>query len=277
MRGDAAHPARTARIRFGEQLDLPLSGAGAPRHPGHPARAGARAGDSLLGSPEADGAVSTNGVGAVPVDDVPLRSLEYVVVDVETTGGAVHRGHRITEIAAWCIDGSGRVLESFETLVNPERPIPPFITALTRITQDMVANAPRFHEIAEDVHRLLAGRVFVAHNAAFDWRFLCRELEWATGRAPEGKVLCTVRLSRQVVPEVRSRSLDALTEYFGVENEARHRAYGDARATVELLRRLFERLEEREIEGWAALEALLRRRAPRRRRRSSLPRSMDSA
>lgn len=271
-RGDGPH-----RLRFGAQLELPLSGARAPDHPGATSRAGARAGDWLPGVPGSDGVASTNGAAPAPVDDVPLRSLEYVVVDVETTGGSVHRGHRITEIAAWCIDGTGRVLESYETLVNPERPIPPFITALTRITQDMVANAPRFHEIAEDVHRLLAGRVFVAHNAAFDWRFLCRELEWATGRAPEGRVLCTVRLSRQVVPEVRRRSLDALSEYFGVENEARHRAYGDARATVELLRRLLERLEEQEIEGWAALEALLKRRAPRRRRRSSLPRSMDSA
>lgn len=277
MTGDPERRGRVARIRLGEQLDLPLPGAGAPHPPGPSARARAGARGSLPDSPELDGQASENGAGTAPADDVPLRSLEYVVVDVETTGGSVYRGHRITEIAAWCIDGTGRVLESFETLVNPERPIPPYITALTRITQEMVAGAPRFCEIAEDVHRLLAGRVFVAHNAAFDWGFLCRELEWATGRAPEAKVLCTVRLSRHVVPEVRHRSLDALTEYFGVENEARHRAYGDARATVELLRRLFERLEEREIMGWAALEALLRRRAPRRRRRSSLPRSMDSA
>jgi len=258
-RADGAH-----RLRFGEQLDLRLSGGGAPDQP-------------LADPRETDGAASANGNGHGPVDDVPLRSLEYVVVDVETTGGSVYRGHRITEIAAWCVDGTGRVIESFETLVNPERPIPPYITALTRITQEMVAGAPPFREIAEDVHRLLAGRVFVAHNAAFDWAFLRRELERATGRAPEARVLCTVRLARHLVPEVRRRSLDALTEYFGVENEARHRAYGDARATVELLLRLLERLEEQEIRGWAALEALLERRAPRRRRRSSLPRSMDSA
>jgi len=261
------------RRRCGEQLDLPLRGGRAPVHPDPESRAG----DALADEPEAAGAASANGGAVPPVDDVPLRSLEYVVVDVETTGASVYRGHRITEIAAWCIDGTGRVIESFETLVNPERPIPPYITALTRITEDMVADAPRFREIAEEVHRLLEGRVFVAHNAAFDWGFLSRELEWATGRAPEAKVLCTVRLSRQVVPEVRHRSLDALTEYFGLENEARHRAYGDARATVELLLRLLERLEEQEIVGWAALEALLKRRAPRRRRRSSLPRSMDSA
>ena len=254
-RGDG----RGGSVRFGEQLELALDGAQW----------------SVPGSIEANGAAGEDATPA-PVEDVPLRSLEYVVVDVETTGGSVHRGDRITEIAAWCLDGSGRVIESLETLVNPERPIPPAITALTRITQEMVADAPRFHEIADEVHRLLQGRVFVAHNAAFDWSFVCQELQWATGRAPEARVLCTVRLSRRLVPEVRSRSLDALTEYFGVENEARHRAYGDARATVEVLRRLFERLAELEIEGWAGLESLLARGTPRRRRRTSLPTWMDS-
>lgn len=265
MKGDARRgDGRGGRARLGEQLEIPLPGA----------RAGAEEGGP--GPEGGDGAAAGNGAEPGAVEDVPLRSLEYVVVDVETTGGSVYRGDRITEIAAWCLDGSGRVIESLETLVNPERPIPPAVTALTRITQEMVADAPRFHEIAEQVHRLLEGRVFVAHNAAFDWSFVCRELEWATGRAPTGKVLCTVRLSRRVVPEVRSRSLDALTEYFGVENEARHRAYGDARATVEVLRRLFERVAELEIEGWAALESLLAQRAPRRRRRTSLPTWMDS-
>ncbi|HLU25430.1 MAG TPA: 3'-5' exonuclease [Longimicrobiales bacterium] len=206
--------------------------------------------------------------------DVLLRDLEYVVVDVETTGGSVYRGDRITEVAVVRVNGRGEILEEFQSLVNPGRPIPPFITALTRITNDMVRDAPPFREIAPEVQRLLAGRVFVAHNAAFDWRFISTELEWATGVPPEGQVLCTVRLARRLVPEVSSRSLDSLSLYFGVENEARHRAMGDALATAMIFRGLLERIEEHEVESWGGLEALLSRRSPRRKRRS-MPTSMD--
>lgn len=206
--------------------------------------------------------------------DLRLRDLEYVVVDVETTGGSVYRGDRVTEVAVVRVNGRGEILEEFQSLVNPGRPIPPFITALTRITNDMVRDAPPFREIAPEVQRLLAGRVFVAHNAAFDWRFISTEVEWATGVPPEGQVLCTVRLARRLVPEVSSRSLDSLSLYFGVENEARHRAMGDALATAMIFRGLLERIEEHEVESWGGLEALLSRRSPRRKRRS-MPTSMD--
>jgi len=205
-----------------------------------------------------------------------LRTLEYVVVDVETTGGSTRTGHRITEIAALRVAHDGRILEEFTTLVNPERPIPSFISALTNITWDMVCDAPRFHEIAWEVERMLAGRIFVAHNASFDWRFLSWEIEHATGLAPESRVLCTVRLARQVVPEVGSRSLDSLAYYFNLANEARHRAYGDARVTAALLGRLMARLEERDVASWQALEELLGRRKPRKTgRRRATPTSMD--
>lgn len=212
-------------------------------------------------------------------DEAPapaLRALEYVVVDVETTGGSARNGDRVTEVAALRVAYDGRILEEFSTLVNPERPIPSFISSLTNITWDMVREAPRFVEIAPEVARLLQGRVFVAHNAAFDWRFLSREMERATGFPPEARVLCTVRLARKLVPEIASRSLDSLCYFFGLENEARHRAYGDARATAALLGRLIARAEEREIASWDALEALIGRRKPRapRRRRAS-PASMD--
>jgi DNA polymerase III subunit epsilon len=197
----------------------------------------------------------------------PLRALEYVVVDVETTGAAAARGHRITEIAALRVDGAGRLLDEYSTLVNPERPIPPFITRLTNITDAMVAGAPRFGEIAPRVARLLEGRVFVAHNATFDWSFVGAELARTAGYEPAPpRVLCTLRLARRLVPEVASRSLGALSDYFGIENDARHRAYGDARATVTLLQRLFERLDEQEIGSWDGLDGLLSRRAARRKR-----------
>ena len=218
---------------------------------------------------------------APPVDGAaepmtPLCALEYVVVDVETTGGTTRRGDRVTEVAALRCAADGRVLEEFSSLVNPERPIPPFISSLTNISWEMVAGAPRFHELAPEVARLLRGRVFVAHNAAFDWRFLSWELERATGVAPDERVLCTVRLARKVVPEVGYRSLDALTYFFGLHNEARHRAYGDARVTAELLGRLMARLREREVFTWEALEQLVGRRKPRKtRKRQAMPTGMD--
>lgn len=205
-----------------------------------------------------------------------LRSLDYVVVDVETTGGACERGHRITEVCAVRVRGDGTMLGEYTSLVNPERPIPPAISALTRITAEMVDAAPRFAEIAEPLRAFLEGAVFVAHNAAFDWRFVGHELMRAGLPAPTARVLCTVRLARKVVPEVTRRSLDALTWYFGIENEARHRAWGDARATAIVFRRLMDRVDEREVFCWSELERLLRRRAPRRKRRAS-PQPMHEA
>lgn len=199
--------------------------------------------------------------------DDPLRCLDYVVVDVETTGGAPGGGHRITEVAAVRLRGDGTFVEEFTTLVNPERPIPPGITQLTRITQSMVQRAPRFADVAAEVFRVLHGAVFVAHNASFDWRFLSSELRQAGGEAPRGRVLCTVRLARRVVPEISHRSLDALQFFFDVHNEARHRAFGDARATARIFRRLLDRVDERDIARWEQLESLLARRAQRRPRR----------
>lgn len=207
-----------------------------------------------------------------------LRGMEYVIVDVETTGGSAQRGHRVTEVAALRVAADGTVLEELCTLVNPERPIPPYISALTNITGEMVKDAPRFRDILFDLATMLAGRVFVAHNAAFDWRFIRAEMERATGRTPtDGRILCTVRLARKLVPEVSSRSLDSLSDYFGIDNDARHRARGDALATAVLFGHLMERLEEREIASWSALDELLSRRKPRGKRRGpAMPTSTDS-
>lgn len=207
------------------------------------------------------------GEGASPRDDI--RKLDYVIVDLETTGGSAWQGHRVTEVCAIRIRGDGRFVEEYASLINPDRPIPPFITRLTRITPAMAAKAPQFTDVAEEVRRVVDGAVFVAHNAPFDWRFLSTELEWAGARPLRGRVLCTVRLARRLVPEVSRRSLDALSWFFGVENVARHRAFGDARATTDIFRRLLDRLDELEIRRWEDLEALISRRAPRRKRRAS--------
>jgi len=202
-----------------------------------------------------------------PDDDI--RKLEYAVVDLETTGGSAWQGHRVTEVCAIRIRGDGSFIEEYTSLVNPERPIPPFITRLTRITPRMAARAPRFRDIAAEVRRVVTGAVFVAHNAPFDWRFLSTELDWAGAGPLRGRVLCTVRLARRLVPEVSRRSLDALSWFFGVENVARHRAFGDARATTEVFRQLLSRMDELEIRRWEDVEALISRRSPRRRRQAS--------
>jgi DNA polymerase III subunit epsilon len=199
-----------------------------------------------------------------------LDSLEYVVVDVETTGGAQLRGHRITEIAIVRVDANGRKTHEYSTLINPNRSIPLEITKLTRIDHEMVRISPYFEDVAHDVRRLLEGRVFVAHNAAFDWGFINGELIRTTGKPLLGKRLCTVRLARKVVPEVRRRSLDALSYFFNVHNEARHRAYGDARATAVIFRRLLDRVREREIDTWQALDRFVRAPKPKPRR-TALP------
>ena len=198
------------------------------------------------------------------------------MVDVETTGGRAYAGDRITEIAAIVVKG-GEVTDEFETLVNPQRPIPPMVTAITKITWNMVRNAPTFRDIADDVASVLRGHVFVAHNAAFDWRFVSSEITRATGGRLDGRRLCTVKLARKVLPQLPRRSLDHLARFYGVEIASRHRAGGDARATARVLIRLLREVEGRGCHTWAELEGLMSTvpRGRRRRRRSAMPLPMD--
>jgi DNA polymerase-3 subunit epsilon len=221
---------------------------------------------------------SPDATPAEGVDAVPPRSLweeEWVVVDFETTGGSPYRGHRVTEVGAVCVSG-GKITDSYSTLINPGRRIPGMITSLTGITEAMVAGAPRFGEVASRVSDAIAGRVFVAHNAAFDWRFMCHEMQMATGMQPRGRQLCTVRLARKLLPELPSRGLDSLALYFGLRIESRHRALDDAVATAKLLIRFIEMLEERGAASWSELQAVLGKRASRKKRRAT-PQSMESA
>jgi DNA polymerase-3 subunit epsilon len=153
-------------------------------------------------------------------------------VDLETTGGsAIH--HRVIEVGIVLVEG-GRVVEEWNSLVNPGCRVPGQIEQFTGITNDMVADAPSFGELAADVMSRLEGRLFVAHNARFDYGFLRNEFRRADlrFRAP---VLCTVRLSRRMDPQVRGHGLDAVMERHGLSCSARHRALGDARVLADLL------------------------------------------
>jgi DNA polymerase III subunit epsilon len=159
----------------------------------------------------------------------------YAIVDIETTGGYAS-SHGITEIAIYLHDGE-KLLKRFETLINPNQNIPYYITALTGINNHMVADAPAFEEVAPIIHEMLEGAVFVAHSVNFDFSFIRHQMQ-ACGYEMKHRKLCTVRLSRKVFPALPSYSLGNLCRTLDITIDNRHRAGGDAKATV----RLFEHL-----------------------------------
>jgi DNA polymerase-3 subunit epsilon len=161
----------------------------------------------------------------------------YAIVDIETTGGYA-AAHGITEISIQIFDGN-KVVEKFETLINPCQPIPYFIQAMTGIDNDMVANAPRFEEVAAKIQGLLSEKVFVAHNVNFDYSFIKSHLA-AAGFELNTKKLCTVRLSRKIFPGFASYSLGKLCRSLEIEIERQHRAGGDAEATVKVFHKLLQ-------------------------------------
>jgi DNA polymerase-3 subunit epsilon len=209
---------------------------------------------------------------ATAVDPDLLTELSFAVVDLETTGTSHYAGDRIIEVAAVVVR-NGKIVNVFESLVNPERPISPFVTRLTQITWEMVKAAPRFAEIEPKLMDVLTGHVFVAHNSNFDWRFLASEIRRASGRELFGRRMCTVRLARQLLPQLSRRSLDYLAAYYGVKIKNRHRAGGDAIATAHCLTRLLGDAADRGCKTWDDLHSLVtyRRERPRKRRRSALP------
>ncbi len=157
----------------------------------------------------------------------------YAIVDVETTGGSAQY-ERIIEVAVVLHDGR-RVVETFSSLLYPERSIPWHITQITGITDEMVARAPRFFEIARRIVEMTQGAVFVAHNAAFDYGFLRQEFARLGYAYTCRQRLCTVRLARKVFPGLPGYSLDYLRTHFGIASERAHRALDDALATARLL------------------------------------------
>jgi len=190
-----------------------------------------------------------------------IEECAFAVVDVETTGMRAYGPDRVTDVAVVVVQGTRREVV-FDSLVNPGVPIPYRIQGLTGITDAMVRVAPDFETVADRLLGALAGRVFVAHNARFDWGFLAAEVRRARGLALAGQRLCTVRLARRLLPTLGSRSLDSLTLYFGLENHARHRAAGDALTTAEVLLRLLHLAREHGARTLSDLDAMQRR--PRR-------------
>lgn len=163
--------------------------------------------------------------------------MEYAIVDIETTGGYA-AGSSITEIAIRIFDGCN-IVDSYETLVRPDHNIPLYITALTGIDYEMVCDSPAFEDVARNVFDMLDGRIFVAHNVNFDYSFLKHHLEDA-GYNYSAPKLCTVRMARKIKPGLHSYSLGNLCATLGIEITNRHRAGGDADATVLLFQKLMK-------------------------------------
>ena len=186
-----------------------------------------------------------------------LKALTYAVVDVETTGTRVFGGDRIMEIAVVHVR-DGVATTAAEFLVNPQRPVSPWVSRLTGIRWEMLHEAPTFGDIAARIRETVDGHVFVAHNSRFDWRFLSMELQRATGRGLHGMQLCTVKFARKLLTHLPRRNLDTLAWHYEVPIIGRHRAGGDARATAQVLQRLLADARRRDIDTWEQLQTLLR-------------------
>ncbi|TQI71445.1 DNA polymerase-3 subunit epsilon [Gramella sp. Hel_I_59] len=168
----------------------------------------------------------------------------YAILDIETTGGKYNE-EGITEIAIYKFDGL-KVVDQFISLVNPEQPIQPFVVNLTGINNDMLRNAPKFYEVAKRIVEITKDCILVAHNAKFDYRILRTEFR-RLGFEYERQSLCTVELSQKLIPGQPSYSLGKLVRSLGIPLSDRHRASGDAQATIKLFKMLLAKDVEKNI------------------------------
>lgn len=175
----------------------------------------------------------------------------YAIIDLETTGSSASQD-RITEVAIFIHDGE-KVINEFSSLINPEKSIPPFITQLTGITNEMVASAPKFNDVAKEIAEITEGCIFVAHNVNFDYPFIKKEFNHL-GYNYQRKTLCTVRLSRKLLPGQPSYSLGNLCTNLGIVVQQRHRAIGDAAATVKLFEILLSNSSDHKELGFLQTE-----------------------
>lgn len=180
------------------------------------------------------------------IENLPLNEIDFVVLDVEAiTGKSIPT--RMIELGASRIC-AGEISDEFQTLVNPQLPLPRFISALTGITSEMLSSAPQFEAVVESWLSFAGDSVLVAHNSNFDLNLLNQEIARVfPGCRMRNPDLCTVELARRAAPTLESHNLDALADHFGIEIKQRHRAAGDARATAHVLLRLLDELEIRGV------------------------------
>ena len=175
---------------------------------------------------------------------IPNTHSMYAILDIESTGGQYNE-EGIMEIAIYKFDGH-EIVDRFMSLINPEREIQPFVSKLTGINNKMLRTAPKFHEVAKRIVEITEGTVIVAHNAQFDYRILRTEFR-RLGYDFQRKTLCTVDLSKKLLPDAESHSLGKLVRSLGIPMSDRHRANGDALATVKLFKLLLAKDSEKEI------------------------------
>ncbi len=254
--------------RLGASLHREVRRAGGELDPDHAARTllraqgtiGTAARQVVLSLAKADARLDIDDRGMLILArahalDLPLTRIEFVVVDVETTG--THAGAaRLTEVGAVRVR-DGRCLDTFARLVDPGLPVPSAITRLTGISAAMLQGAPPFARIAVDWLDFLGNGVLVAHNAPFDCSFLNHELIRCGEVPPPNPVLCSVRLARRLLPHLRSHCLDSLARHLGLRFRQRHRALGDAEVTAQLLLVLLERASARGLTTLGELQKLL--------------------
>ena len=200
-------------------------------------------------------------------DEIETRSLsdiEFVVVDVEAIAGK-SIPTRVIEIGA-CRIAHGKIVDVFETLVNPELPLPPFIATLTGITEEMLTRAPLFPAIADQWLSFAGDSLIAAHNSDFDMTLLNQEIARVfPGCRMRNPDLCTVRLARRIMPDLQKHHLDALADHFGFQISGRHRAAGDARATARVLLHLIDELKIRGVKTLAEARKFRARRNSQQR------------
>jgi DNA polymerase-3 subunit epsilon len=205
----------------------------------------------------------------------PLHEACFVVLDLETSGAAPHLGAGITEIGAVKVRG-GEVLQTFSTLINPGHPIPAFITELTGIDSALVSDAPPIESVLPDLFQFFGDEstVFVAQNAPFDLSFLKAAARLHGHQWPAMRVLDTAILARRVLSrdEAPNCKLGTLAQIFGAEVTPNHRALDDARATVDVLHGIFERLAGFEV---FTVEEALNFSAPKKSRSTKQPTSQE--
>ena len=176
--------------------------------------------------------------------DLEITRIIYSIIDIETTGGKFNE-ERITEIAIFKIDDKGNTIK-YHKLINPQKKIQPFVKKLTGISNEMLIDKPIFSDLAIEIDEFTKGSIFVAHNASFDYRVLKKEFD-RINKKFKRKTLCTIELSKKVFPDKKSYSLGKLVSSLGIDMKNRHRADGDAEATLHLFKKISKYLKKKEF------------------------------
>ena len=176
--------------------------------------------------------------------DLEITKIIYSIIDIETTGGKFNE-ERITEIAIFKINDKGNTIK-YHKLINPQKKIQPFVKKLTGISNEMLIDKPIFSDLAVEIDEFTKGSIFVAHNASFDYRVLKKEFD-RINKKFRRKTLCTIELSKKVFPDKKSYSLGKLVSSLGIDIKNRHRADGDAEATLHLFKKISKYLKKKEF------------------------------